>query len=184
MENLKEILDQHKLWLAGDGGECANLEDENLEDENLIGANLRYANLEGANLEGANLRGANLRGANLRGANLEGANLRGANLRGANLRGANLEGANLRAANLRAANFTGVIGNLREIKSLQIDNWPIAYTKNILSIGCKQFPIESWWGFDDHEIDGMSSGALKWWKEWKNILMKIIEISPADDSEQ
>ena len=77
-EELKEILDNHKVWLHGGNGNRADLTDADLTD----------ANLTGANLKGANLRGADLRGANLTGADLTGANLRGADLRGANLRGA------------------------------------------------------------------------------------------------
>jgi uncharacterized protein YjbI with pentapeptide repeats len=76
--DLPAILEQHRLWLADDGGEMANL---------------RGADLSGADLSGANLRGANLRGAYLRGADLSGANLRGAYLRGAYLSGADLSGA-------------------------------------------------------------------------------------------
>jgi len=94
-DELKTILEQHKLWLDGDGGERANLR----------GANLRGADLQGADLQGAYLRGADLQGADLRCANLRGANLRWANLRGANLRWADLRGANLRCADLQGANI-------------------------------------------------------------------------------
>ncbi len=52
---LKEILEQHKLWIDGKGGQRANLEDANLSDANLHGANLSGANLSGANLEDADL---------------------------------------------------------------------------------------------------------------------------------
>ena len=46
MENISEILRNHKLWLKDeDGGERANL----------IDADLRGANLRGADLSGANL---------------------------------------------------------------------------------------------------------------------------------
>jgi hypothetical protein len=74
---LKSIVDQHKLWLDGNGG---------------IRANLTGANLEGANLGGANLWGANLSDANLYGANLTGANLTGADLEFAKLKDADLTG--------------------------------------------------------------------------------------------
>ena len=91
---LKEILEQHKLWLETNGMQGilaylygANLKDANLKNADLNGASLYAANLTGANLKGANLKGANLKDAILWGANLTGANLRGANLRGANLRG-------------------------------------------------------------------------------------------------
>ena len=70
---LKEILDQHKLFLDGKGGKRADLRDANLRDANLICAKLTYANLSGADLWGANLTGADLSGANLSGANLSGA---------------------------------------------------------------------------------------------------------------
>ena len=42
---LKRILDDHALWLAGSGGKCANLSR----------ADLSWANLSGAYLSGANL---------------------------------------------------------------------------------------------------------------------------------
>ena len=93
--DLKKILDEHLLWLNGEGGGRADLRGANLCNANLFGADLRGANLCGADLCNANLRGANLRGANLRGANLFGADLRGANLRGANLFGADLSCASM-----------------------------------------------------------------------------------------
>ena len=91
-EQIKEILDNHKMWLAGkEGGKRADLRFADLEDDDLSGANLRGADLEGADLSGANLRGADLRGANLRGADLSGADLRDADLRDADLRDADLD---------------------------------------------------------------------------------------------
>lgn len=59
-EKLDKILENHKLWLNGEGGECANLR----------GADLRYANLNSANLSGASLYNANLYSSNLNNANL------------------------------------------------------------------------------------------------------------------
>jgi len=99
---LKRILDDHALWLAGSGGKCANL-----SRADLSGADFSWANLSGANLSGAYLSGANLRGADLSGAGLSGANLSGANLRGADLSGAGLSGANLRGADLSGADLSG-----------------------------------------------------------------------------
>ena len=102
-DELKSILEQHWLWVrgnGGNGGKRANLRDADLQGADLPFANLRDANLKGANLKGANLKGANLQDANLQDANLQDANLKGANLRGANLRDASLQGANLQGANL------------------------------------------------------------------------------------
>ena len=146
---------------------------------NLEGANLAGAILRGANLAGAILRGANVEGANLVGANLRGANLRGANLRGANLVDANLEDANLAGANLWGAILLGAIGNMKEIKSMQLDRWTVAYTFDRIQIGCKNHSIEEWRGFGDEAIASMSIGSLGWWRKWKNHLFKTIELSPA-----
>ena len=93
--DLKKILDEHLLWLNGEGGSRADL-----RGANLFGANLSDADLRGANLSDADLRGANLSCANLRGADLSGADLSCANLRGANLSGADLSCANLRGASM------------------------------------------------------------------------------------
>ena len=100
--DLKKILDEHLLWLNGEGGSCANL----------FGANLFGANLRGANLSDADLRCANLSDADLRCANLRNADLRGANLRGADLFGANLRDANLSNANLREASIDQMMWNI------------------------------------------------------------------------
>jgi len=135
--DLKKILDEHLLWLNGEGGSradlsganlsgadlsfanlrgadlsFANLRDAdlsfaNLRDADLSGADLSFANLSNANLFGANLRGANLSDADLSGADLSCANLSNANLFGANLRGADLSGADLSFANLRGADLSG-----------------------------------------------------------------------------
>ena len=90
---LNKILEQHKLWIDGKGGKCANLKDANLRRASLYCADLTRADLTRANLTRANLTGANLKDADLRGANLTGANLQDANLSGADLFRANLTNA-------------------------------------------------------------------------------------------
>ena len=42
---LNQVLEQHRLWLNGKGGKCANLMGANLRRANLMGASLRDANL-------------------------------------------------------------------------------------------------------------------------------------------
>ena len=115
--DLKKILDEHLLWLNGEGGSRANLSNAdlrgaNLSNADLFGANLRCANLSNANLFGANLSNANLRDADLRGANLSNADLRGANLSNADLFGANLRGANLSNADLCGASIDQMMWNI------------------------------------------------------------------------
>lgn len=105
-DELREILENHKKWIMGNGGEKANLSNANLRWADLSGEDLRGADLRGAYLRGADLSGADLRGADLSGANLIGAYLRRAYLRGANLSGADLSGANLSVADLSGANLS------------------------------------------------------------------------------
>ena len=73
--DLKKILDEHLLWLNGEGGSRANLSGANLSRADLSDADLSGANLSGADLSGANLSGANLSRADLSDANLSGASM-------------------------------------------------------------------------------------------------------------
>jgi hypothetical protein len=122
-EELKEILEKHKLWLENKTkGEKAilieadlsgaDLREANLSRAYLGGADLREAILSGADLSGANLSEAILSRADLSGAYLNGAILSGANLSGADLREAILSGAYLNGAILSGANLSGA--DLRE----------------------------------------------------------------------
>ena len=111
IEQLNEILENHKKWLYNEGGERADLHDTDLKEFILRGVDLRKANLQGANLSKANLEDADLRDADLEGANLEGANLSEANLEYADLRRACLEKTNLSESNLSKTDCT--CANLR-----------------------------------------------------------------------
>jgi len=74
-DEIRVVLEQHKLWLNNEGGEEADLQRADLQGANLRGADLRRANLRGADLRRADLQRADLRGADLRRADLQGANL-------------------------------------------------------------------------------------------------------------
>ena len=103
-----------------------------------------------------------------------------ADLRDANLCGADLCGADLRDANLRRANLRWVAtGNQNEIITHQTKKYQIAYTAEVMSIGCKQFLLSEWWEFDDDRIAKMDDGALEWWKVHKPLLQALIAANPA-----
>ena len=188
-EEIKEILDNHRKWLTdkttGKGADLrfANLEDAdlrfaNLEDADLSNADLRYADLRYADLRYADLRNVNLSNADLRFANLEDADLRFANLEDADLRYADLSNAELRFANLsnadlRFAKLENTIGNGMEIKTFQFSTYTVVICKNVIQIGCKRHSQAEWWGFTDDEIEVMDAGALEWWKEWKEVILKV-----------
>ena len=143
--DLKKILDEHLLWLNGEGGSRADLRNANLRDAALRNADLSNANLSNANLFGANLRGANLSNANLFGANLRGADLRGADLRDANLRDANLSnadlcGANLRGADLRGADLFGA--NLRDANLSNADLCEASIDQMMWNIYTVFYPLQ------------------------------------------
>lgn len=138
---------------------------------------VQWALRNSANLRGANLSSANLRGANLSYANLRDANLSDANLSGADLRYANLSDANLSYANLSYADLRGAVGEKKYIKTLQIEDYPISYTSDVLQIGCKKFPITEWWEFTDGQISEMDGHkAIVFWRKWKDWLRDLIEV--------
>ncbi len=193
--NIKEILGQHKEWLATRHGAradlngailrgadlcCADLSDANLRradlsDAFLSGANLRRADLRDADLRSADLRSADLTHADLRDADLRSADLTHADMRGTNLSGADMRGADMRGAILSGANLRNITGNAKQIKSLHCAEYLIAYTNEVLQIGCENHPIKDWWEFTDEEIikmDGKS--ALLFWRKWKPVLQTVI----------
>ena len=102
-EELKEILDNHKLWINGEGG-CR--------------ANLRWADLRWADLSRADLSRADLSRADLSGADLSGADLSRADLSGADLIEADLSGADLSRADLSRADLSGAVGLIDPIDYL------------------------------------------------------------------
>jgi uncharacterized protein YjbI with pentapeptide repeats len=174
-----EQLQQHAAWLRDGSGKRIEAVNADLSWANLSRADLRDANLRGANLSDANLSGADLRDADLSGADLRWANLSGANLSGADLRWANLSGANLSGANLSGADLRWAIGNMREIKSAQFDQWTVAWSSDVLAIGCQQHAIEKWRTADPRWIAAMDSQASNWWSRCGALVLQLIDASPA-----
>ena len=99
-EELREILEAHKLWLESreEEGRRADLTGADLSKIDLTGAFLGTVNLSGANLSGVNLIKANLSFADLYKADLTGADLTGADLYYTSFWGAILYKADLRVA--------------------------------------------------------------------------------------
>ena len=122
---------------------------------------------------------ADLSGADLYRADLSGANLEGAKLRCANLALVKLAGANLAKADLAKVDLYETIGNMKEIKSLQLDKYSIAYTADRLQIGCQNHSIEEWKGFDDDTIKDMAFDAMPWWQANKDFIFDVITRYPA-----
>ena len=137
--------------------------------------------VETAIAEDANLRGADLRDANLGGADLWGANLRDADLGGANLGGADLWGANLRDADLGGANLGGAKNAPLIIPTLR---WLVCINGfGYMRIGCQNHKVEQWKAFTDQEISRMDSDALKFWNQYKVMLLAACETHVHSDGE-
>ena len=109
-------------------------------------------------------------------ASLYGADLRGADLYEASLYEASLYEANLYEANLCGANLWSVRGNGREVKSLQIGCYDVAYTAEVLQIGCRRKPITEWLGLDS--VPGYYGLGVEW-TAFKPLIKQIIEQYPA-----
>jgi len=152
----------------------ADLSFANLSSANLSSADLSFANLSSANLSSADLRSADLSSANLGFANLSSANLRFANLHSANLRFADLRFADLCSADLSSADLL-CYGDMKFIFTLQLDSWPVGFTKDILQIGCQKHQIEQWRNFNDEDIAKFAPDALPWWNKWKEFIFTAIE---------
>jgi len=150
-EQIKHTIENHRLWLVGEGG-CR------------------------ADLSGADLRSADLRSADLRSANLSGADLSGADLRSANLSGADLSRANLLA-----------YGDMKYLRTMQVDKWAIGYTHDTLQIGCQRHAIDKWrkWDTDAGRkwIAQMDYGALAWAERNLALVLALIAANPADAPE-
>lgn len=92
---LREILEQHRLWLDGEGGKRADLRGADLTHVDLSNVDLTYADLSYTDLSYANLSHANMRYARMCYANLSFSDMAYVSLHHANMYGVNLDGAKL-----------------------------------------------------------------------------------------
>ena len=84
--------------------------------------------------------------------------------------------ADLRGADLRGANLWSARGNGSQIKSLQIGEYDVVYTTEVMQIGCQCKSIAEWFGLDS--IPGYESNDLQW-LAFKPLIKQIIEQYPA-----
>ena len=131
---------------------------------------------EVTSLSYSDFRDSDFRDSNLRGSDLRGSDLSYSDLRGSDLRGSNLSYSNLSYSDLRGSDLRNIIGNGKEVKSLQIGTYMISYHKDILNIGCQSYTLDRWISFTDEEIDAMDEGtSLDWWKLNKDILVTLVK---------
>jgi hypothetical protein len=127
---------------------------------------------------------ADLSYATLSYANLSYRDLSDANLSRAILSYANLAYADLSRADLSYARLSGVVGNMREIRSMHIDTWPVAWIMSpegvaTVQIGCQRHTLAEWAAFSDETIGSMDSRALYWWMANRDFVLSTVERYPA-----
>lgn len=180
-----------EAYLVGANLKRASLEGANLKDAHLWRTNLQGANLQKAYLQGAYLKDVNFQYAHLQGANLHDANLKKADLRNADLRdvhlqdadlgGADLQGVNLQGAYLRGANLL-CFGNMKEVRTMQIEEHLIAYTADTLQICRWRLPISEWRNWSTTQsrswFGGVSEG-LRIMEKHLPVILQIIDTFPA-----
>jgi uncharacterized protein YjbI with pentapeptide repeats len=134
---------------------------------------LLFKNLRLIGWRRANLQNCDLSGANLQNCDLSGADLRNCDFRNAVLWNCDLRGANLQNCDLSGADLSGVIGNGRELVSIQVRPWPVSITKDVIQIGCQQHTHATWAAFTDEQISAMAEGALDYWRKYKQIILAL-----------
>ena len=86
--------------------------------------------------------------------------------------------ANLREANLRGANLYGAIIDGETVFKNPIHipcglKYIALITDGYMRLGCKRYKHSEWAEFSDYQIAEMDSGALEFWKQWKEPLLAM-----------
>ena len=108
------------------------------------------------------------------------ADLSNADLSNADLSNADLSNTNLWNTSLRSADLWNTNGLNKYVKCIQVETYAIAYTSEVMQIGCERHNISEWAGFDDKrilEMDGKA--ALKFWRKYKDWIFQTIGMCPA-----
>lgn len=173
-EQLKEILEKHKLWLENkEGGEKADLSYADLAGVDLCNANLKGANLQCSNLNGADLGGADLSNALLYGASFVLSNLKDANMSNADLGCANFSQSNLQSADLSGAKLVGANMEYADLKGTLLENKTISKT----TLGCGK-PL-FYFGQDSIQLEKEVFPIKHWIQNHKEVFHQL-ELSKKD----
>ena len=85
--------------------------------------------------------------------------------------GDNLQGANLKEANLQYANLPAEVIRIDGLR------WDVTISQDWITIGCQHHHIDDWDKFTDDEIAEMHDDALEFWKENKQKLITIANLT-------
>ena len=189
---VKAVLDDHQKALDGEEGyKLAELYDQDLVNLEVEGKDLRMVNFQRSILLGSKFKGSDLSMASFSGCFMANSDLSQCNLALANLSHANLFQVNLDNTNLTGVRLQGTVGNMKQVKSMHLETYPVTYTKDIISVGCWQMPIYVWscmnndklWEYIPPDVRAhfVKDFDFDWWDKWKETIFKIIDMSPAED---
>lgn len=187
---IKEINDQHILWIAGKGGERANFSGKtlwnlDLRDYPFVEADfskcLIYDCIMPHNLLNSSFKQAELISVNFQRCDLTHAAFDQARCGLVNFQGAKLGGATLNQTELKDCNFTKT--NLRycQLRVYTAGPWTAYIRPDFTSIGCQHHSNEDWKRFTNYQIDDMSSQALKYWEENKKLIFMMMDSFKKDE---
>jgi len=75
------------------------------------------------------------------------------------------------------------IGNKKEVKSFQLDLYSVAYTWDRIQFRCQNYSLDEWEGLSDDFLNNIDVEAPEWRVKWKELLVRILEFSPAKSTE-
>lgn len=178
-QELNKILDEHEHALKGvEGANLAELYEQNLSGLDLSNRNLISINLNGAYLQNCNFENTDLSHAVLGKATMIGCNLKNTTIENAGLSHCDFIGADLSGAVIFGCAMQGAKGNMKEIKSLQIDTYAVAWTSKEIQIGFIRVPLHRFveQGFIDTHKKGLKESGfdVEWLDKWYATLCGLI----------
>ena len=82
--------------------------------------------------------------------------------------------ANLKEANLHGANLAGAVGNMREVRSVQLSRWPVVICAERMWVGCVCKTLREWKSLTPPELARIDQTASEWRKRWGRALKAIL----------
>lgn len=142
-------------------------------------ANFSHSSIDAAVFIDSNCIDVNFKVASCQGTNFTNANCTRANFFTNMTQGINFKNANLTEADISAISFRNITEDGNRIKKIEAPVYNVRYTKDMLIISDRIFPIERWEEFTDKKILSLGDGWLGWWQNYKEHIFATIERNPA-----
>lgn len=167
----------------------SNLSEVDFSDGKAESTTFTQCDLSRIGLERTELPDCVFEEANLAGANLVNGNISRTKFLNSDLTGVNLsyswmdDVTDFYGSILQGVNFCCSGGNNYHVKTAQCVPLSFSYTADSMFLEDDHYTLEQWWSFTDEEIELMPFD-LVWWHDWKPVLKRMIELSPAEPAIQ